>query len=311
MQSELNEIATLRQMIEWGAARFDQAGLGYTHGMPEAIDEAVFLGLSALGLPHDLGAEYFDKPLTEQQKQLVLEFYQQRLAKKPASYITNRTWFAGLEFYVDERVLIPRSPFAELIANQFAPWVNAGQVARVLDLCTGSGCIAIACAKAFEHAEVVASDVSADALAVAEINIQNHGLAERLQLVQSDLFNDVPTPRYDLIVSNPPYVSLDEMAELNQEFEHEPALGLAAGEHGLDLVIPMLQQAREHLTDDGVLVVEVGYTWPVLQQALPNVPFMWLEFEYGGEGVFTLTAQQLEQYQAEFDHCSCDTISNE
>jgi ribosomal protein L3 glutamine methyltransferase len=173
----------------------------------------------------------------------------------------------------------------------------------VLDICTGSGCIAIACACVFPQAAVVAADISSDALAVAAINRDRHVLTERVQLLQSDLFTDVPAQRFDLIVSNPPYVSLDEMRELNSEFDHEPALGLAAGEQGLDIVIPLLRAARDYLADDGVLVVEVGYTWPVLQQALPMVPFMWLEFEHGGEGVFSLTAQQLQEYQAEFDRC--------
>ncbi len=296
----LESCNSLREAILAGAQQFEQARLGHTHGMPEAIDEAVYLALSALGLPHDLPAGDFDRSLSAEDKNRIAAFYAKRLQRIPASYITNRAWFAGLEFYVDERVLIPRSPFAELIGQRFSPWVDASRVHSILDLCTGSGCIAIAIAKAFEQAQVTASDLSADALAVAQINRERHQLQSRLQLIQSDLFESIPPQRFDLIVSNPPYVSEQEMRELNAEFDHEPALGLAAGEQGLDIVLPLLQQAADYLSDDGVLIVEVGYTWPVLQDALPRVPFMWLEFEYGGEGVFLLTAEQLRRHQADF-----------
>lgn len=300
-EQQLARLSSIRDMVIWGAQQFEAAQLGYTHGMPNAIDEAVFLCLSALALPHDLAEQHFDSVLTARQKRKVLEYYKQRLQFVPASYITNTAWFAGLEFYVDARVLIPRSPFAELIAERFVPWVRPHKVNHVLDLCTGSACIAIACAYAFEHAQIIGADISADALDVAHINRDKHHLQQRVQLVQSDLFSSVPEQQFDLIVSNPPYVSQQEMQELNNEFEHEPALGLVAGEQGLDIVIPLLRQARQYLADDGVVVIEVGYTWAVLQQALPTVPFMWLEFEHGGEGVFTLTAQQLDEYQAVFD----------
>jgi ribosomal protein L3 glutamine methyltransferase len=207
-----------------------------------------------------------------------------------------------LSFYVDERVLIPRSPIAEMIHNQFSMWIDTDQVDSILDLCTGSGCIAIACAYAFELAQVDASDISADALAVAEINRSNHGLEGRVQLLASDLFESIPDKRYDIIVSNPPYVSLQEMAELPAEFEFEPgSSALAAGDTGMDVVLPMLVQARDHLTDDGILVVEVGYSKPALEALLPEVPFFWVDFEYGGDGVFVLTASQLETYQADFE----------
>ncbi len=291
---------SLREAILYGAQQFEAAQLGHTHGMPEAIDEAVFLALCALGLPHDLPAEDFDRVLSDDDKHRVAEFYRQRLQRIPASYITRSAWFAGLEFYVDERVLIPRSPFAELIGQRFSPWLRA-EPSRILDLCTGSGCIAIGCAMVFEQAEVVASDISAEALAVAAINREKHALQERLQLVESDLFAQLPAQRFELIVSNPPYVSQPEMGELDAEFDHEPALGLVAGEQGLDIVLPLLRRAADYLTDDGMLIVEVGYTWPVLQQALPRVPFVWLEFEHGGEGVFVLSAGQLRQHQGDFD----------
>ena len=232
----------------------------------------------------------------------VLDLFQQRISqRKPAAYITNEAWFAGLSFYVDERVLIPRSPMAEIIQQQFSFWKDPEEVSSILDLCTGSGCIAIACAYAFEHAQVDASDISPDALAVAEINRDNHGLEERLNLIESDLFDSIPHKRYDVIISNPPYVSIREVDELPAEFDFEPGtLALQAGAEGLDVVIPMLIQAPDYLSDDGILVVEVGYSKPALEKALPDVPFFWVDFEYGGDGVFVLTAEQLQTYQADF-----------
>ena len=297
-----NELTTLRDLIRWGVSAFNEADLCFVQGMPNALDEAVYLCLSALNLPPDFSEEYFDCVLTFEEKKTVLGFYKQRIEdKKPAAYITNEAWFAGLSFYVDERVLIPRSPFAELIQQQFAPWIDAEDVSNILELCTGSGCIAIACAYAFDQAQVVASDISSDALDVAEINRNNHGLEQCLQLVESDLYSNVPVKPYDIIISNPPYVSEQEMNELADELRAEPALGLVAGEAGLDVVIPMLQGAREFLSDHGILVVEVGYSQPALEAALPDVPFMWLDFEHGGDGVFMLTAQQLEDCQSDFD----------
>jgi len=296
------ELHSLRDCIRWGVSAFNAAELTFLQGMPCALDEAVYLCLAALNLPPDFSESYFDCKLTLRERKKVLDYYQQRIEqKKPAAYITNEAWFAGLSFYVDERVLIPRSPFAELIQQQFSPWVMDEEVHNILELCTGSGCIAIACAHAFEHAHVVASDISADALAVAEINRHDHGLEDRLELVQSDLFENVLNRKYDLIVSNPPYVSEQEMTELSDELKNEPALGLVAGEQGLDIVIPMLKQAREFLSDSGVLIVEVGYSWPALEAALPTVPFFWLDFEYGGDGVFMLTADQLDLHQDDFD----------
>ena len=296
-----NDLTTLRDLIRWGVSAFNKADLSFVQGMPSALDEAVYLCLSALNLPPDFSQDYFDCVVTFEERQTVLEYYKQRIKKKPAAYITNEAWFAGLDFYVDERVLIPRSPFAELIGQQFAPWIEADDVSNVLELCTGSGCIAIACAHMFDQAQIVASDISGDALAVAEINRTRHGLEARLQLVESDIYADIPRIPYDIIVSNPPYISNEEMAQLVEELRAEPALGLAAGEAGLDVVIPILQGARELLTEKGILVVEVGYSQPALEAALPDVPFLWLDFEHGGEGVFMLTAQQLEACQPDFD----------
>lgn len=298
-----NDLVTLRDLIRWGTSQFNAAELSFVQGMPTAIDEAVYLCLSALHLPPDFSVDYFDCVLTMDERLHVLSMFQQRIEQhKPAAYITNEAWFAGLSFYVDERVLIPRSPIAEMIHQQFSLWIDPDQVNNILDLCTGSGCIAIACAYAFDQAMVDASDISADALAVAEINCRDHGLEDRVQLLESDLFESIPGKRYDIIVSNPPYVSLQEMAELPAEFEFEPgASALAAGETGMDIVLPMLVQARDYLTDDGILVVEVGYSKPALEALLPEVPFFWVDFEFGGEGVFVLTANQLDTYQADFE----------
>ncbi len=296
------ELDTIRDLVRWGVSEFNKRGLCFAHGMPNALDEAVYLCLATLHLPPDLDEGYFDCRLTHSEKRNVLENYQARMTKRlPAAYITNEAWFAGLSFYVDQRVLIPRSPIAELIQQQFSPWIDAGRVENVLDLCTGSGCIAIACAYAFEQASIIGSDVSKDALDVAAINRRNHGLGERLRLIESNLFEKIPLQQFDIIVSNPPYVSEQEMAQLDKEFSFEPGGGLAAGATGMDIVIPILKQAGRYLSAHGILVVEVGYSMPALIELLPEVPFTWLEFAHGGEGVFVLTSEQLRTYQQMFD----------
>ena len=303
-----DDLVTLRDLIRWGTSQFNAAQLSFAQGMPTAIDEAVYLCLSALHLPPDFSAEYFDCVLTMDERLHVLSMFQQRIElHKPAAYITKEAWFAGLSFYVDERVLIPRSPMAEIIQHQFSTWIPPDQVQNILDLCTGSGCIAIACAYAFEQAQVAASDVSDDALAVAEINRQNHALQNRLELIQSDLFESIADKNYDIIISNPPYVSAQEMQSLPKEFDYEPgSLALSAGETGMDIVLPMLIRAPDYLAEDGILVVEVGYSKPILEQMLPKVPFFWVDFEFGGDGVFVLTAEQLQAHQADFKQAYAD-----
>lgn len=282
------------ELINELTERLDGAGIFFGHGTDNAYDEAAELVFFAAGLHHEQAAECYEHELQPAQAILARELAERRIdTRLPAAYLTHRMWFAGHEFYVDERVLVPRSPIAELIHQQFEPWMNARNVKCILDIGTGSGCIAIACALAFPDAMVDAADVSQDALAVTAINIERYQLQSRVQAVQSDVFSALTGRRYDLIVSNPPYVSHAEMAELPEEYRHEPELGLRAGNDGLDIVRRILSQAETHLAPHGVLVVEVGDSEHALSGAFPTVPFTWLEFEHGGGGVFVLTAGQL------------------
>ena len=297
-QAPPEELGTIKDYIRWGVSRFNQAELYYGHGMSSALDEVVYLSLFALNLPHDFPESYFDCALTQEEKQAIYTLLRRRIDERlPASYLTGEAWFAGLPFFVNENVLVPRSPIAELIEKRFSPWVEEEAVENILDLCCGSGCIGIACAYAFDWAYVDMVDISPQALEVATENIQRHQLDERVSVIESDLFQNVPQRHYDIIVSNPPYVDAEDMADLPDEYLHEPELGLAAGDDGLDLVIPMLQQARKYLTDQGVIVVEVGNSQHALQAAYPHVPFYWLDFEKGGSGIFLLTAEQLDEYE--------------
>jgi ribosomal protein L3 glutamine methyltransferase len=292
-----DQLHTLRDFVRWGASRFNAAGLYFGHGTDNALDEASALVLHALHLPPDLAADYFPANLTGAEKQAVLALFLRRIEERlPAAYLTGRTWFMGLSFQVDERVLVPRSPIAELIEQQFQPWLDDPDgVNRILDLCTGSGCIGVACAYAFPRVEVDLVDVSADALDVARRNVVEHALEDRVAVVESDLFAELGRRRYDLIVSNPPYVAEDEYASLPEEYHREPALGLTAGTDGLDIVRRILIEAERYLTANGLLVVEVGNSREAVLEAWPQVPFIWPEFEHGGEGVFLIGAAELRE----------------
>jgi ribosomal protein L3 glutamine methyltransferase len=291
-------LETMADFIRWAASRFNEAGLCFGHGTDNAIDEAAALVLHTLHLPPDLHAAYFPCRLADSEKEAVLERVRRRVEQRlPLPYITREAWFAGLSFYVDERVLVPRSPIAELIQQGFQPWLDPDSVTDVADVGTGSGCIAIACAHVFPGARVEALDVSDDALAVAAMNVERHGLEEQVRPARSDLLDAVPAGRcFDLIVSNPPYVDAEAMASLPPEYRHEPRGGLAGGDDGLEFARRLLGQAGAHLKDNGVIVVEVGHSAPALEAAFPRVPFTWLEFAQGGTGVFLLTADQVREH---------------
>lgn len=298
---QTNPPQTVADWIRWTERQLKPAKLYYGHGTETARDEAAWLVGHATGhAPTDLETHLADIPgaaATEKIRALV----EARITtRQPLAYLLNEAWFAGLKFYVDARVLVPRSITGEYIRERFVPWLQPGNVQRALDLCTGSGCIAIALAHAFPQARVDASDISDDALAVARINVEQHGLRERVKLIKSNLFEALGGVRYDLIVTNPPYVSRKDMAALPAEYRHEPRLALAAGEHGLDVIVKILAQAADCLTPGGIFVAEVGNSHAALARAFPDVPFLWLTSETGDDSVFLLTAAQLAQHRARF-----------
>lgn len=293
--SVVNDLKTIRDYLRWATSRFNKAELVFGHGTDNAWDDAFQLMSYALSIPIE-SYDILDARLTVEERQQIILLINERVeTRKPVPYITHRAWFSGLDFYVDERVLIPRSPIAELIQQEFKPWISKTPD-RILDLCTGSGCIATACALAFPSALVDAVDYEKNALDVAKINVTQYGLQDQVNLIHSDLFNELNDKQYDLIVTNPPYVSNEEISALPKEFQHEPKIGLYGyGADGLDIVQKILKEATKYLTPEGVLVCEVGFSEAKLIERYPMAPFTWIEFQQGGQGVFVLTADQLNE----------------
>lgn len=298
MSLQSSGLITLRDFIRWGATRFLANNLYYGHGMDNAFDEARFLVLQALNMPADLEDHWLMSALTLDEKNTISALFEARIAtRKPAAYLVGKMWFAGMNFIVNEHVLVPRSPFAELIARGFDGWVNIDTCYQVLDMCTGSGCIGIASLQALPEAHVDLVDISPDAIQVARHNIALHHLNDRVQVIESDLFSALNDKKYDLIISNPPYVDAQEIAAMPHEYRHEPMLGLASGDDGLELTRRLLSQAAEYLTEHGVLMVEVGASDEALMRAYPELPFYWFEFEHGGSGVFAINRSELDAYE--------------
>ncbi|MFT6836239.1 MAG: ribosomal protein L3 glutamine methyltransferase [Francisellaceae bacterium] len=295
------EIITIRDCLRWATSRFLEADLFYGHGTDNAWDEAIHLVLQELFLPLDIDDRILDARLTFSERTKIIEWvYRRVVGRIPLPYLTHVSWFADHKFYVDKRVIIPRSPIGELIRNNYEPWVNVDEVHSVLDLCTGSGCIGIASSYVFEDATITLSDLSLDAVEVAQRNVKDHKLKKRIKVVKSDLFTEFSGEHFDLIVSNPPYVNKDDFLSMPSEFKHEPKMALESGLDGLDIVRRILKQAPHHLNANGKLIVEVGNSKPALEALYPNVPFTWLDFQDGGDGVFLLTAEQLLKFHETF-----------
>lgn len=290
-----SQLHTIRDLLRFAVSQFNKAGLHFGHGSANAYDEAAYLILKTLYLPLDQLEPFLDARVTDTECGQVLEMIGRRVTDRiPVAYLTHEAWLGDFNFYVDERVIIPRSFIAELLQTQLSPWITEPEtIISALDLCTGSGCLAILMAHAFENAQIDAVDISTQALAVAHKNVQNYGLEQKIDLIESDLFSALHGKHYDLIISNPPYVNAESMTELPREYRHEPENALASGLDGLDATRQILQHAARYLTDDGILVVEIGHNRVKLEQAYPKVPFTWLETSAGDEFVFLLQREQL------------------
>lgn len=295
------ELVSIRDWLRFCVSSFRACDVHIGHGTSDPFTEATALIMQTLSLEWSADAEILDARLLPSERAAIAETLRRRVNERtPLAYLLNLAYFAGHPFYVDERVLVPRSPIAEMIAARFQPWLSTPPT-RILDLCTGSGCIAIASAYEFPDAFVDATDISLDALLVAAVNVEHHAFEERVHLLESDVFSKLPGQRYDLIVSNPPYVDAEDMADLPEEFLREPELGLAAGPDGLDITKRILAEAADYLSADGLLVIEVGNSQWALEQSFPDVPFEWVEFEHGGKGIFVLTAAQCRDFQSLFE----------
>ena len=291
------EIITVRDCLRWATSRFQEAELFYGHGTESAWDEAVHLVLQNLFLPIDIDNRIIDARLTFSEREKIIEDVYRRVVERvPLPYLTHAAWFAGLKFYVDKRVIVPRSPVGELIRNHYSPWLDQANVYNVLDLCCGSGCIGIASSYVFQKAHIVLADLSPEALEVAQRNVTDHQIEQRTELICSDLFNKLGGRHFDLIVANPPYVNQGDYRAMPTEFRHEPRVALEAGENGLEYIKRILKQAPHHLTSQGVLIVEVGDSEQALKEHYPDIPFTWLEFADGGHGVFLFAAKDLIYY---------------
>jgi ribosomal protein L3 glutamine methyltransferase len=294
-QSARQELLTLRDLIRYGVSRLNSAQVALGHGSDNAWDEAVYLTLHALHLPLDTLEPFLDARVVREERDRVLDLLERRVTERvPAAYLTNEAWLRGHRFYVDKRVIVPRSPIAELLDQGLSPWVqDALEVENVLDMCTGSGCLAILSALAFPYAHVDAVDVSADALEVARRNVDDYGLQDRLDLHESNLFDSLPARQYDVIICNPPYVNSGSMDVLPQEYRHEPHLALAGGEDGMDLVRRILAAAPQYLTQDGVIVLEIGHERDFFEAAFPQLSPVWLDTEEASDQLLLLTREQL------------------
>lgn len=289
------ELFTVRDYIRYAVSRFNAAGLFFGHGSDNAWDEAVYLTLHTLNLPLDRLEPFLDARLLPHEREQLLDIYTRRCQDRlPAAYLTHEAWLGEHRFYVDDRVIVPRSFIAELLDEQLAPWIDdPWAIESALDLCTGSGCLAILAALSFPNAEVAAVDLSPDAIAVAERNVADYSLYDRIELIQSDAFQNLAGRKFDLIVSNPPYVNAESVARLPPEYLHEPELALGSGDDGLDFTRIILREAKKHLTDNGILVVEIGHNREALEAAYPTLPFTWLDTAAGDQYVFLLHASDL------------------
>lgn len=291
---KFNNIKTIDDFISQAEKLFDQNYLFFGHGTDNAWDEAAWICMHVLAMSYDEIVNNLNKKLSNHEIESLVDIANKRIkTKKPLAYLLKEAWFCNEKYYVDENVIVPRSPIAELINNRFKPWLK-NEPKRILDLCTGSACIAIACSKVFNNSIVDAVDISDKALDVAKKNLELHNVAERVNLIKSDLFKNIGAGiKYDLIVSNPPYVPTDELEEVPKEYTYEPRIALESGKDGLECVRKILFNSGKYMNENGILIVELGYNWPALQNAYPEVPFSWLDFEHGGEGIFCLEYNDL------------------